>query len=161
MPAFAPSSSLQQSADGATVVLTDTSNYSSNSDGVTIDNIGVRTYVITDGNGDAITNGTFAGVGLTKTFNLDADAYLHTALSFVLASSVVKTGSSNYLAENYYNSALVKIAKKLKCDCGCSDICDNTLKAMACKEAAVFYYLYGFAENAQEMITDANTLIND
>jgi hypothetical protein len=161
MAAFAPASTLTQSADGKTVVITDTSNYEGNTDGVTIDNIGARSYAITDGNGDAITSGTFTGVTLTQTFNLDADAYLHTALSFTLASNVVRTGSNNYLAENYYNTGLVKIAKKLKCDCGCSDICDNTLKAMACKEAAVFYFLYGYAENAQEMITDANMLIND
>jgi len=161
MAAFQPASTLSQSADGKTVVLTDTSNYASNTDGVTINNIGVRSYVITDGNGDAITSGTFTGTTLTKTFSLTADAYLHTELSFILASSAVRTGSSNYLAENFYNSALVKVAKKLKCDCGCSALCDNTLKAMACKEAATFYYLYAFAENAQELITDANTLIND
>jgi len=159
MAAFQIASTLVQSATGTTVVITDTSNYSDNDSNIELADMGVRSYVVTDGNGDAIASGNFATNVLTDEFDLAADAYLHTELSFILPDTSIDTASNNYLATNYYNYQLVQVAKQLTCDCDCGDVCDNTVKAMACQQAAVFYYLYGFAANAQELITDANTLI--
>lgn len=159
MATFVPRVTLQQSLDGTTVLMTDVSNYTGTDEGVTLANIGARNYVITDGDGTAITSGIFTPGSLTKTFALASDAYLHVALSFVLASSAVRTNTVNYLAENYYNSAM--IVKALKLNCGCKGgLCDNVMKSFITLSASEFYFNYGYAVNSQTLIEASNTYIN-
>lgn len=157
MADFKPHVTFTQSIDGKTITVIDDSNYGEGN-AVTLDNILDRSITVTDGNGDPVFSGEFTTTSLT--FDLDADAYLSASLDFTLANNSHVTATVNYLASGYYSAQAVKNAKRLDCDCCSGNLCDNTLKALASKEGAEFYFTYGFGENAQTLITNANLLLS-
>lgn len=159
MASFQPAVTLQQSADGKTIVVTDVSNYSSNSDGVLLSNIVLRTDTIIDGLGNPIQMITFGAGLLTDSFPLVADAYLNNSLSFTLADSSVRTGTDNFLADNYYNNAAREVSRQLRC-CNCTNLCNAAVKADLSHSEAVTATLFGVPSEAQNAINDANSLIN-
>jgi hypothetical protein len=158
MAAFQPSVSLSQSADGGTITITDTSNYASNTDGVTINNIVSRTDVITDGNGDAVATVTFTPGQLTATTTITQDYYLSNALSFVIPGPSTRTGTDNYLAANFYLNAAREVSRKLRC-CSCNNLCTASVKADLCYNEALTATLFGVPSEAEDAIEAANALI--
>jgi hypothetical protein len=159
MPVFQPSVSLSQSADGSIVVITDTSNYSDNSDSVTLGNIGERTDTITDGLGNDIETITFAPSSLTAEITITKDYYLHNVLSFTLAGGSVRTGTENALMDNFYNNVAREVSRKLRC-CTCHKLCNAAVKADLAHSESVTATLFNVPSEAQNAIDDANTLIN-
>jgi len=159
MPAFAPSVELSQSASGETVTITDTSNYSDNTDSVTLGNIISRVDTITDGLGNAIQVVTFGAGLLTASITVTKDYYLHNALAFTIPGPTVKTGTDNFLAANFYNNTAREVSRKLRC-CNCKNLCNAAVKADLCYNEAVTATLFGVPSEAQNAIDDANSLIN-
>lgn len=159
MPAFQPSVSLSQSADGSMVVITDTSNYSSNTDGVTINNIISRVDTIQDGLGNPIIIVTFTPGSLTVSITIPKDYYLNNGLAFTIPGPTAKLGIDNYLAANYYRNAARDKARKLRC-CDCSRLCNAAVKADLAYNEAVTATSFGVPSEAQNAIDAANLLIN-
>ncbi len=159
MPAFQPSVELSQSADGSTIVVTDTSNYTDNTDGVTLGNILSRVDTITDGLGNSIQVVVF-GVGLlTSSFQITKDYYLSNQLTFTLADSSTKTGTDAFGAYNFYNNKAREVSRKLR-GCANGKLCNAAVKANLAYNEAVTALLFGVPSEAQNAIDDANTLIN-
>jgi len=159
MAVFQPSVSLSQSADGSTVIITDTSNYSDNTDGVTLGNIGSRIDTITDGLGNDIAVVTFAPSYLTAQITITKDYYLHNALVFTLQGGSQVTGTENALMDNFYNNAAREVSRKLRC-CTCHKLCNAAVKADLAHSEAVTATLFDVPSEAQNAIDDANALIN-
>lgn len=159
MPAFTPSVSLSQSASGETIIVTDTSNYSDNTDGVTLGNIVSRVDSITDGLGNSIQVVIFGAGLLTATFQITKDYYLANQLTFTLANSSTRTGSDNFGAFNFYNNAAREVARKLR-GCANTKLCNAAVKANLSYNEAVTALLFGVPSESQNAIDDANALIN-
>lgn len=160
MATFQPSVTLAQSADGSLVVVTDASNYDSgNTEGVSLSNIISRTDVIQNGLGTVIATVTFGAGLLTASFPLTEDAYLNNSLSFVIPGPVTRTGTDNFLADNFYNNAAREVSRKLRC-CNCNNLCNAATQANLAHKEAISATLFGVPSEAQNAITDANSLIN-
>lgn len=157
---FVPAVSLSQSASGGIVTITDESPYSTNTDGVTLENIGARLDNVYDGLGNLIQAITFTPGQLTATLDIAKDYYLNNQLAFTLANSSVVTGVDNYLAANYYNNAAREVSRKLRC-CNCHHLCNNAVKADLAYNEAVTATLFNVPSEAQNAIDDANSLINE
>lgn len=155
---FVPSVTLSQSASGDTVTVTDTSPYSTNTDGVTLGNIILRQDVVTDGLGNLINTVTFPAGELTTTFTITKDYYLNNALSFTIVGPTIKTGTDNYLAANFYNNATREVSRKLRC-CNCSHLCNSAVKADLAYNEALTATMFNVPSEAQNAIDDANSLI--
>lgn len=158
MPVFQPSVSLSQSAAGDTVTVTDDSNYSNNSDGVTLNNILSRVDTIVDGLNNPISVVVFEAGSLTATVTLTADAYMANSLLFTLADSSTRTGTENFLAANFYLNAAREVSRALRC-CPNDKLCNNAVKADLAYNEAVTATLFGVPSEAQDAINDANSLI--
>jgi len=156
---FQPAVSLAQSASGETVIITDISNYSTNTDGVTLGNIVSRLDTITDGLNNPIATVTFTPGLLTASITLTADSYLNNSLAFTIPGSTIKTGTDNFLAANFYNNQAREVSRKLRC-CNCSKLCNAATKANLAYNEAVTATLFGVPSEAQNAIIDANSLIN-
>lgn len=159
MAVFQPSVSLSQSADGSTVTISDISNYSSNSDSVTINNIGTRQDIITDGLGNLIATVIFTPLSLTASLSVTKDYYLSNALDFTLGSGEHRTGIENALMNNFYNNAAREVSRKLRC-CTCNKLCNAAVKADLTNSEAITATLFDVPSEAQNAIDDANALIN-
>lgn len=160
MPApFAPAVTLSQSADGTAVIVTDTSNYASNSDSVTLLNIISRTVTSTDGLGNLINVFSFSPGLLTQTFTITKDYYLDNALSFVIPGPRTRTATVNSLLPNFYLNAAREVARSLRC-CSNTLLCNNAVKADAAYNEAVTSTLFIVPSEAQNAIDDANSLIS-
>lgn len=156
---FIPSVSLSQSADGTTIIVTDTSNYATNTDGVTLLNIISRTDTIQDGLGNPIQVVNFSSGLLTSSFLITKDYYLNSALSFVVPGPTTVTGTDNFLASNFYSNAAREVARTLRT---CSDnnkLCSSAVKADLAYNEAVTATLFGVPSEAQNAIDAANSLI--
>lgn len=158
MAAFAASVELSQSADGSTITVTDTSNYSSNTDSVSLGNIISRVDTITDGLGNLIQTVTFGAGLLTASFAVTKDYYLHNVLAFTIPGPTVRTGTDNFLADNYYNNAAREVSRRLRC-CDCTKLCNAAVKADLAHSEAVTATLFGVPSEAQYSIDAANLLI--
>lgn len=158
MPVFQPSVSLSQSADGGTITVTDTSNYSNNSDGVTLANILNRIDTIQDGLGNAVQVVVFGTGLLTASFTITKDYYLNSSLLFTLANSTTKTGIDNFLASNFYSNKAREVSRSLKC-CSGNSLCNSAVKADLCYSEAITATLFNVASEAQNAIDNANSLI--
>ena len=156
---FQPSVSLSQSASGETVVITDNSNYSTNTEGITLGNIGTRQDIITDGLGNAIQTIIFAPSSLTAEITVTKDYYLSNALDFTLGTGEHRTGLENALMNNFYNNSARDVSRKLRC-CNCNKLCNAAVKADLANSEAVTATLFNVPSEAQNAIDDANTLIN-
>jgi hypothetical protein len=159
MAAFLPSVSLEQSADGSTVIITDVSNYSTNSDGVLLANIISRTDVIQDGLGNAIATVVFVPGSLTATVTITKDYYMNNTLSFVIPGPVTKIAIENFDAFNFYRNAAREVSRKLRC-CNCNNLCNSAVKADLAFTEAETAYQFGVPSESQNAIDDANALIN-
>ena len=159
MPVFTPSVSLSQSADGSTVIITDTSNYTDNSDGVTINNIISRVDVLQDGLGNVINTVTFGAGLLTATINITKDYYVSNNLTFTIPGPATRTAVDNTLLPNFYRNAAREVSRKLRC-CNCNNLCNSAAKADLGYSEAVTAAEFGVASEAQYSIDDANSLIN-
>lgn len=161
MAAFQPSVSLSQSPDGATITVTDTSNYDSNTDGVTLGNIISRTDTLYDGLNSTITSVVFTPGQLTATVTITKDYYINNALSFIIPGPITRTGVDNFLADNFYNNKAREVSRALRCcDCGCDKLCTTATKANLAHKEAQTAFLFGVASESQNAIDDANSLIN-
>lgn len=158
MAAFTPSVSLQQSADGATVIITDTSNYSSNSDGVTLLNIVSRVDTIQDGLGNVIQTVTFGSGLLTATITITKDYYAVNNLTFTIAGGATRTAVDNTLLPNFYNNAAREVSRSLR-SCNNCNLYTSAVKADLAYSEAQTAALFGVASEAQNAIDDANALI--
>lgn len=159
MPVFQPSVSLSQSADGATITVTDTSNYSNNSDNVSLGNILSRVDAIVDGLNNPVQTITFGVGALTATFPITKDYYLANSLVFTLADSSTRTGTENFLAANFYLNAAREVSRALRC-CPNDKLCNNAVKADLAYNEAVTATLFLVPSEAQDAIDDANALIS-
>lgn len=160
MAAFQPAVSLSQSADGSAVIITDISNYGSgNSEGVTLGNIISRVDTIEDGLGNALQTVTFGAGLLTAQITITKNYYLNNALTFTIPGPVVRTGTDNFLAANFYKNVAREVSRKLRC-CDCTKLCNAAVKADLAYNEAATATAFGVPSEAQNAIDDANTLIN-
>lgn len=158
MATFVPSVSLSQSADGATVIITDTSDYSGASEGVTLGNIVSRIDTIQDGLGNIIQTVTFGAGLLTATITITKDYYVSNNLTFTIAGGGVRSGLENTLLPNFYRNAAREVARSLRC-CNSCNLCTSATKADLAYNEALTAAEFGVASEAQYAIDDANALI--
>lgn len=158
---FIPSVSLSQSADGSTVTITDTSPYSTNTEGVTLQNILSRQDTIVDGNNNPIQVVVFNGGSLTATITITKDYYLNNSLLFTLADSSTRTGVDNALMANFYLNAAREVSRTLRTCSGNNKLCNTAVKANLSYNEAVTATAFNVPSEAQNAIDDANTLINE
>lgn len=156
---FQPAVTLSQNASGDTVTVTDVSNYSTNTESITLNNIILRQDVVADGLGNLLITVTFPAGQLTTTFTITKDYYLNNALSFTIPGPIVRTGTDNYLAANYYLNAAREVSRKLRC-CNCNNLCNSAVKANLAYNEAITATQFNIPSEAQYAIDDANALIN-
>lgn len=155
---FQAAVSLSQSADGSIITINDVSNYPTNTDGVTINNIISRTDAIYDGNNNLLDTVIFTAGSLTATISITKDYYLNNQLSFVIPGPATRTGIENALVANFYLNAAREVSRKMRC-CNCSKLCNGAVKADLAYNEAVTATLFGVPSEAQSAIDDANALI--
>lgn len=159
MANFQPAAQFSFSADGLTGTLTDISNYSTNTSGVTPQNIGQRQATISDGNGNQLFILTFPANSSTVNFEVSKDYYLSAALAFTLANSAIIFAIVNYLSTRIYDSRLLALVAKFACQCD-EQLTRNMVKSDLCKSSAEMAFLFNKPSVAQKLIDIANVLIN-
>lgn len=158
---FLPSVLISQDLSGTPLTATDNSNYASNTDGVTDNNIATRVINVLDEN-DNVIGGPFNMAKDTPiTFPITKDGFFRFNLVFTSTAPVVYTGNTKYLSVQYYKNTQKNIAPQLRCSCPANE---NLLKFMSrareLYEAAMNSFITGDDVSAALNITDCNTYIN-
>jgi hypothetical protein len=155
-----------QSADCTTYTLTDTSNYTSNNEGYTINSFSNRSFLIYDSTNTLISTINL-GLNLTATYTLTQDEMLIIVLSCTPTSTgVAITKSHSVLSTCFLELAFAEIVSETECGCGCSGgnscSCDsassNTITLLQYIRAAEIFAEYSNPVAAQKQL-DAGTAL--
>ena len=158
MAEFTVSGNITQSADGTTETFNDTSNYSSNDDGVTLNNLISRVVTVYDP--DVYNTGTMNPSLLTYDVAVTQDLALTYVIVYTLADTTTRTLIISYLSTQFYNILQRTLANQLSCNCCKGNLCTDMVKARELWYAAITSNLLGDNGTAQADITAANTLLN-
>jgi hypothetical protein len=155
-----------QSADCTTYTLTDTSNYTTNNEGYTINSFSNRSFLIYDSTNTLISTINL-GLNLTATYTLTQDEMLIIVLSCTPTSTgVAITKSHSVLSTCFLELAFAEIVSESECSCGCnggnSCTCDstssNTITLLQYIRAAEIFAEYSNPVAAQKQL-DAGTAL--
>ena len=156
-----------QSADCTTYTLTDTSNYTTNNEGYTINSFSNRSFLIYDSTNTLIDTINL-GLNLTATYTLTQDEMLIIVLSCTPTSTgVAITKSHSVLSTCFLELAFAEIVSETECGCGCggggnSCGCDstssNTITLLQYIRAAEIFAEYSNPVAAQKQL-DAGTAL--
>lgn len=159
MEPFLPFIKVTQSADAATLTLTDFSNYSTNTDGVTDDNVVNRTILVYDAYN--VLQGTISMLKDTPaTFAITKDQELRFNLSWSLSSGDPFVNDVKFLSTAFYNNIQLSLAPQIKCSCPPPRLMEHMNKATEFYNAAIDAFILGDDISATLNITDCNTYIN-
>lgn len=156
---------ISQSADNTKVIFTDGSNYSTNTDGISLGSVASRSVVITDSLGAPVatvpmtlqTDGSYSGQqAITK------DQYYSYQLTITLTNTTTKVGTATYVTTGFYNTSYLTIMQNKLGDCNCKGgICSDLTWGMHNKNAAVGFGSKAMGLLSQQSIDAANSLLNN
>lgn len=162
MAQFKVSGYFTPSADGKTLTLNDTSNYSNNDQGYTVGSMVSRNVQFLDSDGNVIASSAFTGTNLTLDLPVTKDIYVEADMNFATANGSLPTTIVDYVSTALYSIAQRNMALKLNCACASKGkLCDNMVKARECANAATSFNLVGDAGDAQKMIDAANAFLSE
>lgn len=154
---FKPFVVISQALLGSPLTITDQSNFATNTDGVTVNNIDDFGVVIFDKNDQQL-----QALSLdypTGSYAITKDLFLRFHLAYIKGATTYEADVT-FLSTQFYELMARKVAACQKCGCGCKDLlCGNATKALQNKNAAVSALIAGDYVNAQQAIDDANTFI--
>lgn len=155
MPAFAPSTTSTQSADGLTVTFVDTSNYDENDQGYVKSDFTTNTIVITDAYGAVLQTSDFL-TSDTVTYEQTADTWFTTTrtLAGIASYTKVQKFPLKRITINKFEDAL-----STGC-CQSKTSADNMCKVSQFLEGADFAEPQGNAVKWQEDVNAANAYLD-
>lgn len=160
MAAFLPHEDINQTIDGATLTLTDDSNYADNDSGISDADIVTRNITIYDEN-DSLLDQLAQSLDTPINWTISADGFYRFHLAFSKSDATLFEADVKFLSTRYYNNVQKNIAASLACGCAPNakkmDLMNSALQLY---NAAIDSFMTGDDVNAAQNIRDANTLIN-
>lgn len=163
--AFVVKPLVSQSGDNTNLIIIDSSNYTTNTEGITSAEVISRSVAVTDSMGNAVAtvllvadgNGNFTGE-----LPVIADFFYSYLLTITLPASVVKTGNTTYVSTGYYNAVFISVMTKQLGDCGCCSgtLCTNLFWASQNYNASIIFGAKNLGDLAQQSIDAANQFVN-
>lgn len=154
---FKPFVVISQALLGSPLTITDQSNFATNTDGVTVNNIDDFGVVIFDKNDQQLQ--VLSLDYPTGSYAITKDLFLRFHLAYIKGATTYEADVT-FLSTQFYDVLARKVAGMQGCGCNCkNELCGPAGKALQAKNAAVSAFIAGDDVDAQQKIDDANVLI--